>query len=161
VQRYTDDIRTFTIYDALAAVHGYDNACSIRGGLEKLQGITQDAGSKNQTMLEQTERVKQHEKELTSTKATIGTLTTQLVALAKNMGDGESRLLATSLAKLKPAKNDTARSLAIAEIEGILKTHYQSIGNIGEVAAKLNTAATVPPPPVASAAAPDPGAPAK
>jgi len=161
LKRYTEDIRTFTIYDALAAVHRYDNACSIRVGLEKLQGIAQDAANKNQTILEQTERVKQQEKELTSTKAMIGTLTMQLVALAKNMGDGESRILAASITKLKSAKNETARNLAIAEIEGILKTHDQSIENIGEVAAKLNTAATVPPLAVATSDVPDPVAPAR
>lgn len=159
VKRYNDDIRTFTIYDALAAVLRYDNACSIRVGLEKLQGIAQDAANKNQTILEQTERFKLQEKELASTRTAIGTLTAQLVALARNLGDGEARLLGTSVTNLKSAKNEDARKRAIAEIEGILKRHNESIGNIGEVAQELNSVAGVPPVAATPAATPVPAVP--
>ena len=160
LKRYTEDIRALTIHDALAAFQRYDTACSLRVGFEKLQGIAQDAANNHQTMLEHTEHFTQQENELTSTKATIDTLKTQLVTLARNMGNGESRLVADLIAKLKSAKNETARNSRLRKSKGSCRPisdhpkHRQDCR-------KLNTAAIAQPLAVATSDLPDPVAPAK
>ncbi|USX24369.1 hypothetical protein NHH73_17255 [Oxalobacteraceae bacterium OTU3CINTB1] len=132
-------IADFTMYDALALVHRYDNACSIRVGLEKLQGIAQEAANKNATIAAKTTQLDLKEKELSSTKATVDALTTKLVTLVGSINGRQSGIVVAAFKKLKAAKNESERKLAIGEIEGILLSNEGNIEKIETAAGELQT----------------------
>lgn len=147
----TDDIGKFTIYDALALVHKYDNACSIRVGLEKLQGIAQDAANK-------TEIIERNEKEIVQKNSLIASLTTTLTQnanlLTETLNTGKDGKLAPLFDKLAKSKDEVSRKSTIAEIEKILKSTQNNATSIETLANTLKETTlvtrTAPEPPNAT-----------